>query len=238
MAQFKCHNCICYSSCVLLLALAGGFIVGPDDTIWWVADRSRWDVLICPRRLSSCVFFCNFGNQLYQDNVISCADLYGGTWNLFANTPLDQGIEVRVVDRTDPENFAGTTGHKAWAYYSETLTNPKLRVFPIALATKIGKRCSNPLIANNIAAPLLVHPVNDGTDVVGYSFIKHIGGHGESIGGAILDRCKFDWETNVSRIPASKTPYGSHHSAVWTQAGKPLGPIAYIPKARLILLRD
>ena len=172
------------------------------------------------------------------DNIVSSTDLYGGTWNLFANTLKDQGIEVRFVDPADPEAFARATDDKTRAYYAETLPNPKLRVFPIAEVAAIGKRFGIPLIMDNTAAPLLVRPFDHGAAVIVYSLTKYLGGHGTSIGGAIIDSGTFDWEGNAARFPLLNTPDPSYHGAVWTQAVKPLGPIAYILKMRVTLLRD
>src|ERR1700756_4241087 len=96
------------------------------------------------------------------DNVVSSTDLYGGTWNLFANTLKDQGIEVRFVDPTDPQNFAQATDARTRAYYAETLPNPKLTVFPIAEVADIGRNLGIPLIMDNTAAPLLCRPLDHG----------------------------------------------------------------------------
>jgi len=171
------------------------------------------------------------------DNIVSSTDLYGGTWNLFANTLKDQGIEVRFVDPADPEAFAQATDAKTRAYYAETLPNPKLEPFPIAEVAAIGRRFGVPLIMDNTAAPLLVRPFDHGAAIVVYSLTKYLGGHGTSIGGAIVDSGKFDWE-DAARQPALHTPDPSYHGAVWAEAAKPLGPIAYILKARVTLLRD
>jgi len=172
------------------------------------------------------------------DNVVSSTDLYGGTWNLFANTLKDQGIEVRFVDPADPEAFARATDDKTRAYYAETLPNPKLRVFPIAEVAAIGKRFGIPLIMDNTAAPLLVRPFDHGAAIVVYSATKFLSGHGTSIGGIVVDSGTFDWEANPERHPLLNQPDPSYHGAVWTQAVKPLGPIAYILKMRVTLLRD
>ena len=172
------------------------------------------------------------------DNVVSSTDLYGGTWNLFQNTLKDQGIEVRFVDPSDPEAFARATDDRTRAYYAETLPNPKLRVFPIAEVAAIGRRFGIPLIVDNTAAPVLVKPLEHGAAVVVYSLTKYLGGHGTSIGGIIVDGGNFDWEANPARQPALNTPDPSYHGAVWTQAVKPIGPVAYIIKARTTLLRD
>ena len=172
------------------------------------------------------------------DNIVSSTDLYGGTWNLFAHTLKDQGIEVRFVDPKDPEAFAKATDDKTRAYYAETLPNPKLRVFPIKEVADIGRKLGVPLIMDNTAAPILSRPFDHGAAIVVYSTTKFIGGHGTSIGGAIIDGGNFDWEANAARFPGLNQPDPSYHGAVWTQAVKPLGPIAYIIKARVTLLRD
>jgi O-acetylhomoserine (thiol)-lyase len=172
------------------------------------------------------------------DNVVSSTDLYGGTWNLFANTLKDQGIEVRFVDPADPENFRRATDARTRAYYAETLPNPKLTVFPIAEVAAIGRPLGIPLIVDNTAAPLLARPFDHGAAIVVYSSTKYLGGHGTSIGGLIVDSGNFPWGDFPERQPALNTPDASYHGAVWSEAVKPLGPIAYILKARVTLLRD
>ncbi len=172
------------------------------------------------------------------DNVVSSTDLYGGTWNLFANTLKQQGIEVRFVDPADPENFRRASDARTRAYYAETLPNPKLIVFPIAEVAKIGRELGIPLIVDNTAAPILARPFDHGAAVVVYSTTKYIGGHGTSIGGVIVDGGNFDWAAHPQQQPLLNSPDPSYHGAVWTEAVKPLGPIAYIIKARVTLLRD
>lgn len=172
------------------------------------------------------------------DNIISSTDLYGGTWNLFANTLKDQGIDVRFVDPADPEAFRAAADNKTRAFYAETLPNPKLEVFPIADVAAIGRELGIPLIVDNTAAPLLCRPFDHGAAMVVYSTTKYIGGHGTSIGGVIVDSGTFPWEEFPAQQPHLNTPDASYHGAVWTEAVKPLGPIAYIIKARVTLLRD
>jgi O-acetylhomoserine (thiol)-lyase len=172
------------------------------------------------------------------DNIVSSTDLYGGTWNLFANTLKDQGIEVRFVDPADPQAFARATDERTRAYYAETLPNPKLAVFPIAEVADIGRPLGIPLIVDNTAAPLLARPLDHGAAIIVYSTTKYIGGHGTSIGGAIIDGGNFDWQAIPERQPNLNTPDASYHGAVWAEAAKPLGPIAYILRARVVLLRD
>ncbi len=172
------------------------------------------------------------------DNVVSSTDLYGGTWNLFANTMRDMGIEVRFVDPAKPQDFAAAIDDRTRAFYAETLPNPKLEVFPIKEVAEIGRAHGIPLIMDNTAAPTLCRPFEHGAAVVVYSGTKYIGGHGTSIGGLIVDGGNFDWEAAGERQPALNAPDPSYHGAIWSQAAKPLGPIAYVLKARTTLLRD
>ncbi len=172
------------------------------------------------------------------DNIVASTNLYGGTYNLFANTFKDMGIEVRFVDPTDPEAFARATDDKTRAYYAETLPNPKLEIFPIAEVAAIGRKFGIPLIMDNTAAPLLVRPFDHGAAVVMHSTTKYMGGHGTSIGGIVIDGGNFDWAAHKDRQPAMHRPDPSYHGAVWVEAAKPLGPIAYILKLRVTLLRD
>lgn len=172
------------------------------------------------------------------DNIVSSTDLYGGTWNLFANTLKDQGIEVRFVDPRDPEAFVRASDARTRAWYAETLPNPKLEVFPIRAVAELGRPLGIPLIVDNTAAPLLAKPLALGAAIVVYSSTKYLGGHGTSIGGLIVDGGAFDWEAHPARQPALNTPDASYHGAVWVEAVKPLGPVAYILKARTTLLRD
>src|SRR6478672_4482089 len=172
------------------------------------------------------------------DNIVSSTDLYGGTWNLFANTLKDQGIEARFADPADPENFRRATDSRTRAYYAETLPNPKLTVFPIAEVAAIGRSFGVPLIVDNTAAPVLTRPFDHGAAIIVYSTTKYLGGHGTSIGGLLVDGGNFDWAAYPERQPALNTPDPSYHGAIWTEAVKPLGPIAYAIKARVTLLRD
>ena len=172
------------------------------------------------------------------DNVVSSTDLYGGTWNLFANTLSSIGIAVRFVDPADPEIFRRATDDRTRAYYAETLPNPKLTVFPIGEVAAIGRSLGVPLIMDNTAAPMICRPLDHGAAIVVHSTTKYIGGHGTSIGGMIVDGGNFDWAAHAKRFPTLNEPDPSYHGAVWTEAVKPLGPIAYIIRARVVLLRD
>ena len=173
------------------------------------------------------------------DNIVSSTHLYGGTYNQFKNPFSDMGIEVRFVDPKDPQNFANATDDKTRAYYGEVLPNPSFQVFPLREVADIGRPLGIPLIVDNTAAPLICRPFDHGVAVIIHSATKYIGGHGTSIGGVIVDGGNFDWEgAGKDRQPALNTPDPSYNGAVWVNAVKPLGPIAYIIKARVTLLRD
>tara|TARA_Y100000782_G_scaffold14852_1_gene15353 strand:- start:792 stop:2156 length:1365 start_codon:yes stop_codon:yes gene_type:complete len=172
------------------------------------------------------------------DNIVSSTDLYGGTWNLFANTFKQMGIEVRFADPSDPENFRRLADDKTRAFYAETLPNPKLQVFPIREVADIGDDLGIPLIVDNTAAPVICKPIEHGASIVMYSTTKFIAGHGTSVGGIVVDSGKFDWEKHAKRFPLLNEPDPSYHGAVWTEAVKPIGPVAYAIKLRCTLLRD
>ena len=174
------------------------------------------------------------------DNVVSSTDLYGGTWNLFANTLKQLGIEVRFADPKNPENFRKLTDDKTRAYYAETLPNPKLKVFPIGEVATIGKEYNIPLIVDNTATPITCNPIEHGAAIVVHSLTKYIGGHGTSIGGIIIDSGLFDWTIDPKRQPLMNDPDPSYWGISFGEVvPKVLGaPIAYAVRARFVLLRD
>ncbi|SCW45905.1 O-acetylhomoserine sulfhydrylase [Sphingobium faniae] len=172
------------------------------------------------------------------DNIVSSTDLYGGTWNLFANTLKDMGIETRFVDPSDPEAFVRASDERTRAWYVETLPNPKLVVCPIGEIAALGRPLGIPLIVDNTAAPLIARPLDHGAAIVVYSTTKFIGGHGTSLGGMIIDGGNFDWSAHAARQPILNQPDPSYHGLVWTEAAKSIGPIAYAFRVRAVLLRD
>ena len=173
------------------------------------------------------------------DNIVASSHLYGGTYNQFKNNLSEMGIEVRFVDPSDPLMFAKNADTKTRAFFGETLPNPRLQVFPIKEVSDIGRRLGIPLIVDNTAAPVFCRPFDHGAAITTYSTTKYIGGHGTSIGGLIIDGGNFDWESaGADRQPALNTPDPCYNGIVWTEAIKPMGPIAYIMKARTTLLRD
>ncbi|HWJ74162.1 MAG TPA: PLP-dependent transferase [Kaistia sp.] len=172
------------------------------------------------------------------DNIVSAAGLYGGTFALFAATLKNFGVEVRFVDADDPESFRRATDDRTRAYYAESLPNPKLEVFPIGEVAAIGRSLGVPLIIDNTAAPVWIRPLDHGAAVVVYSATKYIGGHGTTIGGLIIDGGNFPFADYPERFPTLHEPDPSYHGANWLQKAEPFGPVAYLLRARAVLLRD
>ena len=173
------------------------------------------------------------------DHIVSASTLYGGTFNQFNYTFPRIGIDVTFVDPNDPENFRKAIKPNTRILWGETLGNPRINVFPFEAVAAIGKEYGIPLVIDStFATPYLNRPFEWGANIVTHSTTKFIGGHGTSIGGVIVDGGNFDWEKHADRFPMLNTPDPSYHGAVWTEAVKPLGPIAYAIKARVTLLRD
>ncbi len=169
------------------------------------------------------------------DEIVSSASLYGGTYNLFHYTLPKLGITVRFVDGREPENFRQAINERTKAVYAETLGNPRLDTLDIRAVADIAHENGIPLIIDNtLASPYLVQPLKHGADIVVHSATKFIGGHGTSIGGIIVDGGKFDWAAS-GRFPSLTEPDPSYHGVRYVEA---LGPLAYIIKARVQLLRD
>ncbi|AIQ54910.1 homocysteine synthase [Paenibacillus sp. FSL R7-0331] len=169
------------------------------------------------------------------DEVVSSASLYGGTYNLFSTTLPKLGIKVNFVDSDNPENFRAAITDKTKALYAETIGNPQGNVLDIEAVAAIAHEHGIPLIVDNtFPSPYLLRPIEHGADIVVHSATKFIGGHGTSIGGIIVDGGKFDWKAS-GKFPGLTEPDPSYHGLVYTEA---LGPIAYIIKARVQLLRD
>ncbi|MCJ8014524.1 homocysteine synthase [Paenibacillus sp. KQZ6P-2] len=169
------------------------------------------------------------------DEIVSSSTLYGGTYNLFSTTLAKLGIKVHFVDASDPENFRAAINDKTKALFAETIGNPKGDVLDIEAVANIAHENGIPLILDNtFPSPYLLRPIEHGADVVVHSATKFIGGHGTSIGGIIVDSGKFDWAAN-GKFPGLTEPDPSYHGVVYTEA---VGPLAYIIKARVQLLRD
>ncbi len=168
------------------------------------------------------------------DNIISGRALYGGTYNLFNHTFKRMGITVKFVDSSDPANIAAAIDEQTRAVYIEALGNPQNNVDDFEAISAIAHSHGLPLIVDNtVATPYLFRPIDHGADIVCYSLTKFIGGHGTSIGGAVVDSGRFDWSSG--RFSEFTTPDPSYHGLVYHEA---LGNLAYILKMRLTLLRD
>lgn len=169
------------------------------------------------------------------DEIVSATSLYGGTYNLFAHTLKKLGITVHFVDPSNPENFRAAITDKTKAIFAETIGNPKGDIIDLEAVSAIAHDNGIPFIVDNtFPSPFLCRPLEHGADIVVHSATKFIGGHGTSIGGIIVDGGKFDWAAS-GKFPGLTEPDPSYHGVVYTEA---LGPIAYIIKARVQLLRD
>ena len=170
------------------------------------------------------------------DEIVSADNLYGGTYNLFKHTFARFGIKVRFVPSTDLAAFDKAIGPKTKAVYAESIGNPKNDVADLEALSKIAHAHGVPLIVDNTVSPYLLRPFDHGVDIAVYSATKFIGGHGSSIGGAIVDRGQFDWTSG--KFPLIADPEPSYHGLKFVEALAPMGNIAYIIKARVTLLRD
>jgi len=169
------------------------------------------------------------------DHIVSSASLYGGTYNAFVHTLPRFGIEVTLVDPSDPANFEAAIRPNTKAVFAETLGNPKLDVLDVEAIARVAHSWDVPLIVDNtLATPYLLRPIEYGADVVIHSATKFIGGHGTTIGGVVVDSGKFDWKAS-GRFPEFTEPDPSYHGVKYVDA---VGPLAYIIKMRVQLLRD
>jgi O-acetylhomoserine (thiol)-lyase len=170
------------------------------------------------------------------DNIVAVSTLYGGTYNLFAHTLPQYGIEVRFVDPDEPEELGAKVDGQTRLVFAETIGNPKLNVVDLAAWAEAAHAHGLPLVVDNtVPTPILCRPFDFGVDVVVHSATKFIGGHGTSIGGLIVDSGRFDWVANSERFPGLTKPDPSYHGVVWSDA---LGPAAYIGRARTVCLRN
>ena len=169
------------------------------------------------------------------DHIVSSANLYGGTYNLFANTLKEQGLDVSFVDPSDPENFEKAIKDNTKLLYAETLGNPNSDVIDIKAIADVAHRHGIPLIVDNtFSTPFLLRPIEYGADIVVHSATKFIGGHGTVMGGVVVDSGKFDWTQN-DKFPGISEPNPSYHGVVFAKA---CGNLAYILKLRTTLMRD
>ena len=170
------------------------------------------------------------------DNIVSAATLYGGTYNLFAHTLPQYGIETRFADARDPASFAALIDDRTKAIYAESIGNPLGNITDIAALAEIAHAHGVPLIVDNtVPSPYLLRPFEHGADIVVHSLTKYLGGHGTSIGGIIVDSGKFPWAQHKERFRRLNEPDVSYHGVVYTEA---LGEAAYIGRARVVPLRN
>ena len=170
------------------------------------------------------------------DNIVSASTLYGGTYNLFAHTFPQMGITVRFADPRDPTAFAALIDERTKAVYCESVGNPLGNVTDIGALAAVAHAAGVPLIVDNtVPSPYLCRPFEHGADIVVHSLTKYLGGHGTSIGGAIVDSGKFPWAEHKARFKRLNEPDVSYHGVVYTEA---LGPAAYIGRARVVPLRN
>lgn len=169
-------------------------------------------------------------------NIVSTSQLYGGTYNLFAHSFPRQGIETRFADADDFDRVAQLIDENTRALFCESIGNPAGNVVDIERWAEIAHAAGVPLIVDNtVATPMLCRPFELGADIVVHSLTKYIGGHGTTIGGAIVDSGKFDWAGHPERFEVMTTPDPSYHGVVYTEA---LGPAAYIGRCRVVPLRN
>lgn len=169
------------------------------------------------------------------DHIVSSVNVYGGTYNLFANTLQEQGLSVTFADPQDPEAIERAIQPNTKLLYAETLGNPNSDIADLELLSGIAHRHGIPLIVDNtFATPYLLRPIEHGADIVVHSATKFIGGHGTVMGGVVVDSGRFDWTQN-DKFPGLTAPNPSYHGVIFTQA---CGKLAYITKLRTTLMRD
>ena len=170
------------------------------------------------------------------DNIVSSSRLYGGTYNLFAHTFPRQGLEVRFADPADPQSFARLIDSRTRAVYCESIGNPLGNVTDIGALAAVAHAAGVPLIVDNtVPSPYLCRPFEHGADIVVHSLTKYIGGHGNSVGGAIVDGGRFDWAAHRDRFALLVEPDVSYHGVSYTEA---FGAAAFIARARVVPLRN
>ena len=225
------------------------FALAVPGNIYTRIMNPTWDVLeqrlaALEKGIAACVTASGQAAVTYSvmnvsragDNIVALSTLYGGTYNLFAHTLPQYGIEVRFVDPDRPEDLARHVDDRTRLVFAETIGNPKVNVVDIPAWADAAHAHGLPLVVDNtVATPILGDIFAQGADIAVHSLTKFIGGHGTSIGGAVVDSGNFDWVANADRFPGLTTPDPSYHGVVWSDA---LGPAAYIGRVRTVLLRN
>lgn len=170
------------------------------------------------------------------DNIVATSALYGGTYNLFAHTLPQYGIEVRFVDASDPQSAAAKIDARTKAVFCESIGNPLGNVVDFAAFAQVAHEAGVPLIVDNtVPSPYLTRPFEHGADIVVHSLTKYMGGHGTTLGGILVDSGRFPWAEHKARFRRLNEPEVSYHGVIYTEA---LGPAAYIGRARTVPLRN
>lgn len=169
------------------------------------------------------------------NNIVSVPLLYGGTYTLFAHMLPKQGIDVRFAKDDSPESLEALIDDKTAAVFCESIGNPAGNIVDLEAICKMADKHGVPVIVDNTVAPILIRPIDYGVTIVVHSLTKYMGGHGNSLGGLIVDSGKFPWAEHADRFPMLNTPEPSYHGVVYTEA---LGPAAYIGRARTVPLRN
>ncbi|MCL2229563.1 MAG: O-acetylhomoserine aminocarboxypropyltransferase/cysteine synthase [Treponema sp.] len=227
---------------------AGRFALSEGGNIYSRITNPTWDVFekrmaalehgaaaLCTASGQAAVFYAVMNICKTGDHIVSSKYVYGGTYNLFANTLSEMGVEVSFVDPKDISNFEKAIKPNTKAIFFETLDNPNSTIIDIEAASNIAHKNGIPVIVDNtLLSPFLLKPIECGADIVVHSASKYINGNSNSIGGVIIDGGKFDWAQN-DKFPGLSKPNPSYHGLVFTEAAK---NIAFIIKARTTLLRD
>jgi O-acetylhomoserine (thiol)-lyase len=170
------------------------------------------------------------------DNIVSTPQLYGGTYTLFAHMFPNMGIEVRFAKDDKPESLAELIDEKTKAVYCESIGNPAGNIIDLEKVAELAHAQGVPVIVDNtVASPAVCKPIEFGADIVVHSLTKYVGGHGNSLGGMIIDSGKFPWAEHKERFPTMNSPEPSYHDVIYTEA---FGPAAFIGRARTVPLRN
>ena len=191
---------------------------------------------LCVSAGSAAINYSILNIAVAGDNIVSTPQLYGGTYTLFAHMLPGLGIETRFSETSDAKDIAKLINEKTKAVFCESIGNPAGNITDIEQLAKAAHAKGVPLIVDNtVASPMLINPIEYGADIVVHSLTKYIGGHGTTLGGAIVDSGKFPWEKHKNRFPMLSTPEPSYHGVIYTEA---FGPAAYIGRVRTVALRN
>ena len=191
---------------------------------------------LCVSAGSAAINYSILNIAVAGDNIVSTPQLYGGTYTLFAHMLPSQGINVKFAESSDAKDIARLIDDKTKAVYCESIGNPAGNITDLEEIAKAAHARGVPLIVDNtVATPVLINPIEYGADIVVHSLTKYIGGHGTTLGGAIVDSGKFPWGKHKERFPMLNTPEPSYHGVVYTEA---FGPAAYIGRVRTVALRN